>query len=411
MTEEKKSREEITQGLNKALQNWEFIFNSLNTPAMLLNSKFQILKANDAMLAFLDKDVNEVIGKVCYQIVHSKNRPIDLCPLEKSKETKKREEIELYIPEKQMTVLITVDPCLDGEGNLVQMIHLVRDITALKKTESMLTDSEKTRLLNDLQNTYQKLKEAQFQLIQAEKMSALGVLASGVAHEVKNPLSIIIQAANYLDDVLPSDREDAIKVLAMIKEAVDRANNIVHGLIDYARISALNLKPEDINIILGNALNLARCQKEFENIEVADERSNDLPKVLVDKNKIQQVFLNILTNACLAMPKGGKITLRTFVTELADLQARVGRRALDYFSLGEKVVKIEFIDTGFGMSEEVLAKVFDPFFSSRGPRSGAGLGLSICSTIINLHKGLIDIESKEDKGTRITVTLKAVKGE
>ncbi|MBL7131531.1 MAG: HAMP domain-containing protein [Candidatus Omnitrophica bacterium] len=293
--------------------------------------------------------------------------------------------------------------------------EFIKEVTERKKAQQELSQAREATLniMEDLQESYNKLKQTQAQFIQAEKMSALGVLASGVAHEVKNPLGIIIQAANYLEGIMSGEQrdiKDIVKIVEMIKESVRRADNIVRSLLDYSRVSALVLKPEDINTILKNSINLVKHRREFEYIEIIDETKQGISKVSVDKNRVQQVFINLLVNALHAMPKGGKIIIRSFDTKLDEIQAKVGRRALDSFMLGERVVKVEIEDTGVGISQENLGKIFDPFFSTKGSRKGAGLGLSVCANIIDLHKGLIDVESQEGKGTKITITFKITEG-
>jgi len=290
---------------------------------------------------------------------------------------------------------------------------LNKEVQEREKIQQELTNTQLATLniMEDLQEAYNKLKDTQSQLIQMEKMSALGVLSSGVAHEVKNPLGIIIQATNYLEGNIDKDREDMVRVVGMIKEAVTRADNIIRGLLDYSRVSALSLKAEDVNTILENSLNLVRHRTEFEKVRIIDERKNDIPKALVDKNKLQQVFINLFTNASQAMSEeGGDIILRTFTGKFKE-ESMAQRRLKDFFVLGEGVVLVEIEDTGKGISKENLPKIFDPFFSTKDPRQGAGLGLSICANIIDMHKGYLDVESQEGKGTKFTLTLKIAKGQ
>jgi len=399
MDSKKDPKDQIIQKLNREVNNWENIFNSLKDAAMILDSKSLIIKVNAAMLKFLNKPMDEIIGKPCFEVVHNAKLPIYLCPLEIAKKTKKYQEVELYLSDKDMHVIVSVDCCFDDKGDVFQTFHVMRDITESKKAQEAL------------QEAYNKLKQIQTQLIQAEKMSALGVLASGVAHEVKNPLGIIIQAANYLESTVAAENKDTVKVINMIKEAVVRADGIIHGLLDYSRASTLELKPENINEILGKSLDLIKHRKEFKIIEVIDERKEVISKTLVDKNKLQQVFINLMTNSLHAMAKAknGKLILRSYEKILDEIQAKVGRRALDFFVLGEKVIAVEIEDTGVGVSKENLKKIWDPFFSTKGPREGAGLGLSICANIIDLHRGLIKAESQEGKGTIITIILMIIK--
>ncbi|MBU1852426.1 MAG: response regulator [Candidatus Omnitrophica bacterium] len=262
---------------------------------------------------------------------------------------------------------------------------------------------EKERAEKELKIAYAKLKETQEMLIQVEKTEALSRMAAGVAHEVKNPLGIIIQAANYLETVLSQKDTNVFEILGTIKNSVKRADNIINGLVDFSRARELNLKPEEINVILKDSLVLIEYSK---NIEIIEELSENLPRALVDKEKMRQVFTNLLLNAAQSMAKRGKLFLRTYVKEIDKLAGKIEKGNRDRFVPGEKVMVTEIEDTGIGIPEEDLRIVFDPFFTTRGPRDGAGLGLTIAKNIIDMHKGVIDIKSRKDEGTTVIVALK-----
>jgi signal transduction histidine kinase len=247
------------------------------------------------------------------------------------------------------------------------------------------------------------ISPTQGQLIQDEKLNAVEQLASGVAHEVKNPLAIIMQSADYLADNLPAEHKD---ILLMITNNVKRVDNIIRALVEFSRVIKLNIIPEDINLIIESSLILIQQQTDFENIKITKELQTGLPKVLVDNNKMEQVLVNIFLNAIQAMPRGGNLFIRTYITEFNTLGDRIGRRSGDVFKIGEKAVVIEIEDTGVGISEENLKKAFDPFFTTKGPKGGVGLGLSVSKNIITMHKGLIEIKSKVGQGTKVSITLK-----
>jgi len=271
-----------------------------------------------------------------------------------------------------------------------------------------LSHSQKATLnmMKDLQEAYKKLRDTQDVLIQAEKLNAVGRLASGVAHEVKNPLGIIRQGIDFLENELSPVQKETLDVFQMIKNNIERADNIVRALVDFSRASRLERKPEDINSILKISLNLVQHRIKLENIKIVKEIGGDLPKISVDKGRIEQVFINILLNALQAMPNGGKLFARTYLTRLKELKNGVGRRNEDSFRKGEAALIVEIEDTGVGISQENLKKAFDPFFTMKGPRGGSGLGLSVTKNIIEMHKGLIEIKSEEGKGAKVIITLK-----
>ncbi len=273
-------------------------------------------------------------------------------------------------------------------------LSLYRDITERKQIEK------------NLQEAYTKLKETQAQLIQAEKMDAIGRLASGVAHEVKNPLEILLQGVNYLEEKIPREEKEMFEIVQMMKNNIKRADNIVRSLLEFSRAGELSLKAEDINNVLERSLGLVRYKVNISHIEINRELSSGLPGILIDKNKIEQVFVNLLLNAIESMPDGGKLFLRSYQIQLNGPRPAAGKRFADYLGLKNDAVVIEIEDTGCGISEENKKKLFEPFFTTKKPKEGTGLGLSVTKNIIELHKGIIDIESKAGKGSKVKVFLR-----
>ncbi|MDD5006182.1 MAG: ATP-binding protein [Candidatus Omnitrophica bacterium] len=256
----------------------------------------------------------------------------------------------------------------------------------------------------ELKIAYDELKEMQDKLIQSEKLKAIGQLASSVAHEMRNPLGTIMQGVAYLEQIISPEAKEPHEALSIVKENAQRADKIVISLLDFSRATKLELHPEYIDPIIENSLNLIKT--ELKNIKVVKEIQKDLPKVLVDKNKLTQVFINLFMNAIHAMPESGKLTIRSFVKQLEETRKGIDGRPDDSFKAGENVVVIEIEDTGMGISEENLKRIFDPFFTTKEPGKGTGLGLSVSRNIIIMHKGLIEVKSQVKKGTKVIITLK-----
>ncbi|MDD2866569.1 MAG: ATP-binding protein [Candidatus Omnitrophica bacterium] len=284
-------------------------------------------------------------------------------------------------------------PIMDEKGDFVGYRGVDTDVTERKRAE------------DELKEAYIRLKEIQEQLIQAEKLNAVGQLASGVAHEVRNPLAIILQGVDYLETKIPPSSGDIFEVLAMLRENIKRADKIINDLLDFSRAAHLNLGPADLGLILESSLDLVRTRFKFDNITVIREIKKDMPLVLADKNRLEQVFINVLLNAVQAMPQGGRITVRSYDKKLEEIRNGIGKRAQDSFYFGEMAAIVEIEDTGYGIPEENLKRIFDPFFTTKG-QSGSGLGLSVSRNIIHMHRGLIYAESTPGKGTKITVMLK-----
>ncbi len=292
------------------------------------------------------------------------------------------------------------EPFTKREVSVVMNIARIGAITL----QNVRLHEQTSKRAVELKMAYDELKEMQDKLIQSEKLKAIGQLASGVAHEMRNPIGIIMQGVAYLEQIISPEAKEPRETLSIVKESAQRADRIVISLLDFSRAARLELHPEYIDSILESSLNLVKT--ELKNIEVVREIQEDLPKVLVDKNKLTQVFINLFINAIHAMPEAGKLTIRSFVKQLEETRNSIDERSDDSFEAGEKVVVVEIEDTGMGISEENLKRIFDPFFTTKGQGKGTGLGLSISRNIIIMHKGLIEVKSQVKKGTRVIITLR-----
>ncbi len=252
---------------------------------------------------------------------------------------------------------------------------------------------------------FSELKAKQELLVQSEKMAAVGVLASGIAHEIKNPLGIIIQAIDCLERELAAGKTDQAAVLEMIREATARADKIVRGVLNFSRTNPQELTAHDINNLIQVSLDLVARELREKEIRVERELAAGLPQACVDSNQIEQVLVNLIINAVQALPVGGSLFLRTYTKELRELRDGIGRKAEDFFKIGDQLVVCEIEDNGPGVSPEHMKRVFDPFYTTRAPGEGTGLGLAISRSIIDNHRGLINMKSDLGKGSKITISL------
>ncbi|MFC1620928.1 ATP-binding protein [Candidatus Omnitrophota bacterium] len=311
---------------------------------------------------------------------------------------------------------IAVDIMKEGAYDYVVKDDMYEETLPLivrKALERHNVKKEKERVEGELKIAYAKLKEAQSQLIQAEKMQAIGRMASGVAHEIKNPLGIILQGIGYLEQQIPETQTTNFDTLQLIKQNVHRADSIVRALVDFSKLSEVGLQLENINSILEAALTLKEYGFKSKNIKIVKELKDDLPKVLIDKGKIEQVFINLLLNARQAMSKGGELHIRSYQKQFTTPKPGVDNSTEDFIKPGEKVVVVEIQDTGVGIAAKDLSKIFEPFFTTKrtsAEEKGTGLGLYITKNIIDMHKGLLEIQSEKGKGTTISVILKVQKG-
>lgn len=308
-------------------------------------------------------------------------------------------------------------PLRNNEGQIVGLVGISRDITERKEAEEKLqqantelarSKAELENVFTDLQKSHDELKAAQYQLIQAEKMQSVGRLAAGVAHEVKNPLAILGMGIDYMMKNLASPDQNVALILNDMNEALKRADRTILGLLDFSVPRALDLHSEDLSEIVEQSIALVKHELTNPSIRLVRELGTGLPPVYVDKHKIKQVLVNILTNAVHAMQSGGTLTVRTYAKQLqaAEVSHDAGWRLADRFREGETVVICETIDTGTGIAPEKLAKIFDPFFTTKPTGKGTGLGLTVTKKIVELHGGTIDIRNRAEGGVIVTLMFK-----
>jgi len=241
-------------------------------------------------------------------------------------------------------------------------------------------------LVDELRRTNDELRAAQESLIRSEKMASIGRLAAGLAHEIGNPLQIVMGYVEILKRRCPSDSEQ--DVTARMEQELKRIHEILHGMLEFARPAKEKRCLCDVNALVGGCGALLEGRKGFRSIVFEQELDTALAPLETEPEKLRQVMVNLIFNAADAVGEGGgKILLRT--------------RAMD------KGIEIQVKDSGRGISKEDLDKVFNPFFTTKEPGDGTGLGLSVCLAIVESLGGEIDIKSTEGQGTVVTVRLPA----
>ena len=232
------------------------------------------------------------------------------------------------------------------------------------------------------------LKETQEQLIQKEKLASVGQLAAGVAHEINNPLGSVLLYADILRKEASEDNKQQRADLEMIINEATRCKVIVNDLLNFSRQNEILAQETDVNAILRELAGEVERPESYQDVTIVTALDPDLPHIQADPYQLRQVFLNLMNNAAEAMPDGGRLTLRT---------ARGPAKGW---------ITIHVQDTGTGISEENMKKIFTPFFTTKPIGKGTGLGLAIIYGIVKMHRGQIGVQSEVGKGTTFTLTLR-----
>lgn len=249
--------------------------------------------------------------------------------------------------------------------------------------------SEFTELGEAFNTMTHNLHVSQRQLMQSAKLAAIGELATNIAYEVNNPLTGVLGYTGLLlkADDIPADKKEHLKT---VERETLRAREILKNLLDFSRRKPPRLVKADMGVVVQDTIPLIKGQAKLSNVEITTSCTNGLPAVAVDADELRQVFVNLINNACFAMPKGGTLSI----------QCR-----LDKDITGKDVIIVEFADTGHGIPEEHLDRIFDPFFSTKPDGGGTGLGLSISYMIVQNHGGRIEVESTPGKGSVFKVII------
>jgi signal transduction histidine kinase len=254
-----------------------------------------------------------------------------------------------------------------------------------------------------------ELRATQLQLIQAEKLESMGRMAAGVAHEVKNPLMTILTGVKILSKRTAEADETTRLLLQDMADAVARADRIISGLLSYSRERGLDVVPADLNTTVARSLVLVKHDLDKAQIKVNTHLDPSLPKLTLDEFKIQQVLINLFTNALHAVGQGGSISLRTSL-ETVSRRRSGGSGLVNRVARSGRFVKVQIDDSGPGIPPDHLRKIFDPFFTTKPTGTGTGLGLSISRQIVEMHGGTIEIGNRDEGGARVTMMFKVPEG-
>ncbi|MFH1061314.1 MAG: ATP-binding protein [Candidatus Omnitrophota bacterium] len=352
----------------------EHIIDSMTGGVITINMKAMIATFNRSAELILGYDSEEIVGKSVFEVFPLDSKNSDLSTIIKDtleqKQTSSSREINIYsLAGKKIPIGITTSLLRDKKNTFLGIVVTFKDLEHIKHLEE--------------------------QMRRADRLAAVGSLAAGIAHEIRNPLGSIKGLVQLLAEDLKEDDNKIAYTKVIVKE-VDRLNKVVEELLSFARPDdselEVNFSELNLNEVIDQTLLLAAHDSKKEKIEIIKEYADNLPLILADAKKLQQAFLNLIMNAFSAMENVGNLTIKT------------------EYKPESKVAKVTFADTGIGIESNNLAKIFDPFFTAK--QGGTGLGLTITHQIIATHKGRIDVESKIDKGTKFIISfpVKQLKG-
>jgi PAS domain S-box-containing protein len=355
ITEQKKSEKRLEQ----AAREWRVTFDSLTDVVAIVDVDYKIMRVNMAYANALKMEPQQLLGKKCYELLN-RDCPHTDCPHQQTLKTGKPARAEYFEPFLGTYIEVSTSPMYNENGDVKGTVHITRDISERKQMEQ--------------------------QLMLTDRLASVGELASGVAHELNNPLTSVIGFSQLLmeGEIPTAIKED----LGLINSEAQRAASIVKNLLTFARKHAAVKQPTKINNLIEDVLKLRAYEQKVNNIEVIKNLASDIPEIMLDYFQVQQVFLNIIINAEFFMTEAHRRGLLTITTE------KIGR-----------MVRVSFVDDGPGIPQENLNRIFDPFFTTKEVGKGTGLGLSICHGIITEHSGTIHAESPGGKGAAFIIEL------
>jgi signal transduction histidine kinase len=331
------------------------------SPLTITDLDYNIIMVNKATASLFDEKIPRLLGRKCYEAFRNETEPCANCPVTETIRTGKSSHRLSTNPLINRTLEEYTFPIFDASGNLSLIINYGIDVTDKIKMER--------------------------QLVQADKMASLGTLAAGIAHEIRNPMATINLNTQILLRDLNLDEEHQVYMLDIQKE-VKKIERIISEILEFSKPKPAHLVETNINEVVMSVHELTRVQLRRDNLAVHFNLDDSLPPVLIDPAQVSQVVINLVINAMQAMPDGGDLTVTT------------------QLDTGSRRVELLVSDTGTGIAQQDLAKIFDPFFTNKP--EGTGLGLAIARQILDKNQAAIRVSSKKSQGTVFRILFKTV---
>ena len=403
-------RKQVEEALQESRGLLKVIFDAIQAGILVINADtHEIVDANPSAIDFIGTTKEKIVGSICHKFVCPADK--GRCPITDLGQTVDNSERILINASGQSIPIVKTVKTMIANGQKC-LVESFLDITELKRAEQELQEKNKQldaqnaelrateaelrsakekleervkKRKAELEAANEELREAQEQLIRSEKLAAIGQLAGGVGHELRNPLGAIKNAVYYVrgkvaKSELGQQEPRVMEFLNIIDNEINSSNKIINDLLDFSRVGRPSVSPAYIGRVIEDALSYIPIP---ESIKLVKKLKAELPEVEVDTDQIRQVLVNMFMNALQAMPAGGKLT--------------IAARSRD------NLLEVKVTDTGYGIPEDKIDKIFDSLFTTKA--KGIGLGLAVCKAIIERHQGKVKVKSKVGEGTTFTIEL------
>jgi PAS domain S-box-containing protein len=352
----------VLNTVSRSHKEWQDTFDSITDMISIVDRDFTILKANIAFSVYYGLQPQDVVGRKCYDLIHDGESPVPNCPHSITMNEQRMSPEEFYDKKTRKMFLIATFPYNSPEGEAIGSIHIMRDITGEKEKE--------------------------MRLIMSERLAALGQMASGIAHEINNPLASIAGCSEGLLSRLKKGQFEAPlfqTYLNIIQEEVFRCKSITTAMLSFVRKTTYEKKDLNLPEALDKTIEIIGFQGRLKNVEVIKKYQASSLIIRGNEGELRQVWLVIISNAIDAMHEKGSLTVEIDAVD------------------NNAIIRIS--DNGEGISPENIASIFDPFFTTKSERGGTGIGLSIARKIVSNHNGRVEASSSPGQGTTFTITL------
>lgn len=358
--------EKLIETISRSKIMWESTFDVISDPVLVINRNYEIKRANKALARASDLDIKKVVGQKCYKVFAGYDTPCPKCPVLDTLESNEPHSVELGMFPNLRQYFVNAY----GMGDL-----------ASAQDENIVLHY---RDMTDEKQLHKKL-------MHSEKMAAVGTLAGGIAHEINNPLGGILAFVQLIMRELGDDHS-CMEDLKEIEDAALRCKKIVRNLLDFSHKDVEEqMEYVMIGDVVSKSMSLIKINAKQYNIDIDLDIAEGMPPIHGDRNKLQQVLLNLVTNSMHSMKnKGGELSISAFANP------------------ERSKVFLQIRDSGTGIEAAKLHRIFDPYFTTKGQGEGTGLGLSISYKIVEEHNGKIDVESELGVGTVVTLVFPAV---